>query len=108
MHFASGQSSPLGSEAPALKTLADWLRADTNRRVLLRGYSDADGSETFNLKLSNRRARWVKRRLQRAGIDAGRMLVQGLGEFATGEGAPTELRRVDAIELSRRCLAAGF
>jgi outer membrane protein OmpA-like peptidoglycan-associated protein len=47
------------------------------------GYTDDTGSDSYNLKLSEKRARFVYRYLNRSGIDAERLYAKGKGIFAT-------------------------
>ncbi|MDJ0895892.1 MAG: OmpA family protein [Alphaproteobacteria bacterium] len=47
----------------------------------IEGHTDAKGSDTYNLSLSDQRARAVKRYLvERYGVDAGRLRAVGFGE----------------------------
>jgi len=51
--------------------------------VRIEGHTDAAGSDTYNDRLSRRRAESVKRYLVAHGIDASRLHAVGLGEQAT-------------------------
>mgnify|MGYP001155026388 CR=1 FL=1 len=51
---------------------------DTN--ILLEGHTDSDGSEEYNMKLSERRARAVSNFLAQQNVDARRMSVMWYGE----------------------------
>jgi outer membrane protein OmpA-like peptidoglycan-associated protein len=78
--------------------------------VRLSGYADPRGSEEFNLALSRRRAESVKSALQSVGVDANRMVVEGLGApddcgDADDLDADALERRVD-IHLERAATAA--
>jgi outer membrane protein OmpA-like peptidoglycan-associated protein len=64
--------------------------------VHLSGYADPRGTEAFNLALSQRRAEAVKTALQTAGVDANRMVVEGLG--AADDCGDEDDLDIDALE----------
>jgi outer membrane protein OmpA-like peptidoglycan-associated protein len=49
-------------------------------KVTIEGYTDNIGSESYNQKLSEKRANTVKNYLTSKGIDSGRITVSGKGE----------------------------
>lgn len=63
-----------------LNQVADALAAQPNVKVEIGGHTDAQGSDSFNQKLSERRARSVYDYLVSRGIDASRMTAKGYGE----------------------------
>ncbi len=78
------------------------LRESPAIRVTVDGYTDAIGSEAYNLRLSERRATTVRDYLVAHGIDAGRITARGFGKSnpvasnATAEGR-AQNRRVDIV-----------
>jgi outer membrane protein OmpA-like peptidoglycan-associated protein len=48
--------------------------------IQVEGHTDADGSDTYNLKLSQRRAEAVVEYLVRGGVDPSRLVAKGFGE----------------------------
>lgn len=72
--------------------------ADTNIQIF--GYTDSDGSDTYNQKLSEQRAVSVKNYLATKGISSSRFTTTGMGEAdpiatnATGDGK-SQNRRVE-------------
>ena len=56
------------------------LKADKNATVTIDGYADADASDEYNLKLSQRRANAVKAYLVSKGISASRITINAYGE----------------------------
>jgi peptidoglycan-associated lipoprotein len=84
----------------ALNGVAEDLRANPSHMVLLAGYADPTGDETYNLQLADRRAAAVRLQLaQLLGADFVRIASIGLGELAPdveGRSANRESRRVDA------------
>ncbi len=77
--FASGSAtlSPVGSER--LRSLADTLNAYPDTDVVVKGYTDAQGSEAFNLKLSEDRADRVRDYLMTRGVAGRRLKSVGFG-----------------------------
>lgn len=63
LRFETGSARLADDVPPVLEALADWLRADPERRVTLVGHTDADGAPEANLSLSRERARAVADRL---------------------------------------------
>ncbi len=61
------------------------------------GHTDASGSETYNLRLSIRRAHSVVSFLRTQGVDPSRLIAQGFGEFKPRTKNPwdPENRRVE-------------
>lgn len=63
-----------------LDEAVETLKAEPDVEVLIVGHTDSVGSEAYNLKLSERRARAVRDYLVRKGISAARLRVKGMGE----------------------------
>lgn len=59
--------------------LSDFLRRYNKRQVMVEGFTDSVGSETYNLGLSERRANAVRLSLIQRGVDPGRVRIQGFG-----------------------------
>jgi outer membrane protein OmpA-like peptidoglycan-associated protein len=60
--------------------LADVLRDNPDRTVLIEGFTDSTGSDAYNLQLSQRRAEAVRQALAAMGIDRSRIETRGYGE----------------------------
>ncbi len=60
--------------------LVSQLKNDTKSTVVIDGYTDADASDDYNLKLSQRRANAVKSYLISKGIAASRITINAYGE----------------------------
>lgn len=104
--FAPGSVTLEDGDAATLVALADWLKADGTRRVVLVGHTDAEGGLATNIALSKRRAQAVRAKLlAEHGIDAGRVVAEGVGYLsprttnATEEGRARN-RRVEVVVLS--------
>jgi len=63
-----------------LKKLAQELRSDSSRRILIRGHSDAMGTPEYNLALSQRRADTVQQYLLSHGAPASSIAVEAVGD----------------------------
>ncbi|QFT61600.1 OmpA family protein [Roseivivax sp. THAF30] len=104
--FASGDTS-LGQDGIAsLDTLARYLADTPDRRILLVGHTDAEGSLAGNRDLSLARARSVAAYLREAGAPADQVAAEGVGYLAprasnlSPEGRALN-RRVEAVLLAR-------
>jgi len=85
-----------------LDTVAHALGAYADRPIVIEGYTDAQGSESMNQELSQRRAEAVREYLERRGVPAGRLRAVGKGEsnpVATNETAEGRAsnRRVEIV-----------
>jgi len=63
-----------------LDHVAEVLLGDSTLRLRIEGYTDSEGPDAREVKLSLRRAKAVARYLQMQGIDASRMDVEGFGK----------------------------
>lgn len=62
-----------------LKTTATDMRQN-DKKYYVDGYADSSGPESYNMRLSERRAKAVADELIASGIDADRLIVRGMGE----------------------------
>jgi len=70
-------------QTPARQALNDVnavLRAYPETRINVAGYTDSTGSDSYNQKLSERRAQSVATYLEQGGVEAGRVNAVGYGE----------------------------
>jgi outer membrane protein OmpA-like peptidoglycan-associated protein len=65
---------------PRLDRLANFLKQFPEKKLLVEGYTDAIGSDSYNRDLSRRRAEAVHAALVRRGVDPARMSVEGYGK----------------------------
>lgn len=80
-----------------LDKIADILKGDTSKKYLVTGYTDAWGSEEYNINLSRRRVGAVVQELENRGVPTDMMKYRGVGKrvsYAPTE-APVEVRRGD-------------
>lgn len=78
--FDLGHSNLKPSGQRAIATVARFMREHGERKILVEGFTDNTGSESFNQRLSERRAQAVRDALVKQGIGAERIEARGLGE----------------------------
>ncbi len=102
LNFASGSAVIDGESGIEVDNLASILKAYTDVKVAIEGYTDSQGNADSNLNLSQQRADAVSNRLLNAGISSGRMSTTGfgaanpIGDNATPEGR-AENRRIELV-----------
>jgi outer membrane protein OmpA-like peptidoglycan-associated protein len=91
---------------PAMRTrltqIAKALSAMPEQRVLVEGHTDADGTDDYNMKLSQSRAESVRSVLLAGGLDANRVEAHGYGETKpvasnTNASGKAQNRRVELV-----------
>lgn len=99
-------SSYLSEKAKVeLNKLAKLLKQEKTKKIRVDGYTDATGTEEYNVWLSDKRAASVKKYLEDAGIPASRITTKGFGpskpvaDNKTPEGRQKN-RRVEVIILN--------
>lgn len=78
--FASSKATLLSAARSRLEQVADVLLEDGERRIIVEGYTDSQGSDGYNLALSQRRADAVRDSLVQRGYRADLIESRGLGE----------------------------
>ena len=63
-----------------IRTLADFLKDNPQRKILVEGFTDNTGSDAYNLGLSQARADSVRHALVREGVEPSRIDTVGLGK----------------------------
>lgn len=64
----------------SLNTVVNVLTANSGTNVSIEGHTDSTGSATYNKSLSEKRAKYVKKHLKDAGINASRLSTKAFGE----------------------------
>ena len=88
------------SSFEGLNKLAELLKKETTWKIYIEGHTDSDGTDTYNLDLSKRRAASAKKYLVDKGVVDGMITTEGFGESKpvadnkTAEGK-TKNRRVE-------------
>lgn len=78
--FASGQSTLLPTAFERLNDVANALLESPERRLIVEGHTDSQGSSSFNANLSQRRAEAVRSYLISRGYSPDRIVARGMGE----------------------------
>lgn len=78
--FALNSSSLSDASKEEIAKLAEILQKYEDTNVMFAGYTDSSGSDEYNLKLSEERAKSVAEFAAFTGVDATRMTITGYGE----------------------------
>lgn len=95
--FNRGSAAPLGDSNSVLQGLYDWLQSHPQAEVLVVGYADSVGDDSYNVLLSYRRAKSVAALIDRMALPAQRMTIRAAGSTDPLPGVPgnaKENRRV--------------
>jgi OmpA-OmpF porin, OOP family len=92
--FDSGSATPLPEAGVHLDNIADILKAFPNVHLEICGYTDNEGSEAQNLRLSWQRAEAIKRELVARGISSDRLTAEGFRDRNPMADNSTEVGRV--------------
>jgi outer membrane protein OmpA-like peptidoglycan-associated protein len=100
--FETGKANLKPGTIADLDQLAAFLARYPDRTVTIEGHTDDVGTDAYNLMLSQQRADAVKSYLLRQGVDASRIVTQGMGESAPvvandSAGHRQQNRRVEII-----------
>src|SRR6266850_655984 len=77
--FATGKAEVAAGGLRSIDKLAEFLKKNPTRNLLIEGHTDNTGPEDFNLKLSQQRADAVKDVLVSRGVGADRITTKGYG-----------------------------
>jgi len=105
--FATGQSTLIPRSRQKLNEVADVLKDQPNRSIIVEGHTDSTGTDAKNDVLSLQRAEHVKDYLTSRGVPSDRVIARGQGSShpvasnATPEGR-AENRRVEIIIVAER------
>ena len=80
MNFDYDKSNIKAEFAPVLDEAAQTLKDNPEINVLIEGHTDSIGSDSYNQRLSERRAQAVKAYLVSRGVAASRLTTEGKGE----------------------------
>jgi len=80
VHFASGRYRILSDSFEVLNEVAQVMKDNPKIHIRIEGHTDSRGSDSYNLRLSQRRADSVRRYLEQQGVSPSRMTSVGFGE----------------------------
>lgn len=80
INFETGSAVILPTSFPILDNIAELLKANTTVVVEIGGHTDSQGSDSYNLRLSDLRANAVRNYLIQRGVTATRLIAKGYGE----------------------------
>lgn len=80
VNFETGKADLLPASFKTLNKLANYLEKNPQTNLEISGHTDNTGSDEFNLKLSDNRAKSVKKYLIKIGIAESRLSAKGFGE----------------------------
>ncbi|MCX5793037.1 MAG: PorV/PorQ family protein [Elusimicrobia bacterium] len=102
MEFDSDAAVLKDDLASQIKELSAFMAANAGARIELQGYTDDQGGDDYNLKLSEDRATAVMRQFVKVGgLDAGRLSAKGMGNTRPVASNLTE----DGRQSNRRVIA---
>jgi OOP family OmpA-OmpF porin len=81
VHFLSNDYAVSDTLMDDIKSFAQFLKENSDYKVLIKGYTDSSGDKYKNKILSQNRANSVKEALVRYGIDKNRLISIGKGSL---------------------------
>ncbi len=78
--FDSGKAELKGGAVATISKIANFMKTYPTRTLLVEGFTDSSGSDSFNLALSEWRANAVGSALTASAVEAQRVAVRGYGE----------------------------
>jgi OOP family OmpA-OmpF porin len=105
VNFDFDKSDIRPDSRPVLDEAIATLKENPDVRIAVQGHTDSQGTDAYNLKLSERRANAVYRYLVAGGIAPDRMVVEGFGESQpvadnSTESGRAQNRRVELVILN--------
>ena len=94
--FAFNKAELTPQAGPRLDKLASFLKQFPQRKLLVEGYTDAVGSDAYNMELSERRAEAIREALVARGVDTTRVVTKGYGKaYPVADNASVDGRAVN-------------
>ena len=94
--FAFNKSELTPQAGPRLDKLASFLKQFPQRKLLVEGYTDAVGTDAYNMELSERRAEAIREALVARGVGTTRVVTKGYGKaYPVADNASVDGRAVN-------------
>lgn len=97
VYFAFDSTKPLSYSISSANYVANFLKKNPGVSLEVKGYADELGSDEYNIKLSEKRAKAVYDIIVSAGVDSSRLSYKGYGEDTSVDKSSS-----DARQLARR------
>jgi len=94
VYYAFDSDKPLEYSTSAAAYVANFLKKNPGVSVEVKGYADELGTEDYNMKLSERRAKAVNDLLIASGIDKSRISFKGYGEDTSVDKSSQDARQM--------------
>ena len=101
-HFATDSAVLDKADKDNLMKVADWMKKNPTEKVCINGYTDNTGPDSYNMRLSQERAKNAAVYLESLGISADRISTHGYGasHFITTNATSAERAKNRRIEVS--------
>lgn len=93
VHFNFNKAVLTNDALVVLAKIKDFLVANPAAHIVIKGHTDSKGTNSFNERLSQKRAHAVAAWMLNNGIDADRVITQGFGEDQPAENNSTDNNR---------------
>ncbi len=80
IHFDVDKATIRPQSLPKVDNFAQFMLSHPQLRAIITGHTDSDGSDSYNMRLSKRRAEAVMNRLIALGVSPNRLKARGMGE----------------------------
>ena len=82
IHFDVDKATIRPQSLPKVDNFAQFMLSHPQLKAVITGHTDSDGSDSYNMRLSQRRAEAVMNRLIALGVSPSRLEARGMGERA--------------------------
>jgi outer membrane protein OmpA-like peptidoglycan-associated protein len=90
IHFEYDKATLKPESTTIIKQVADMMKEHPEIALKIEGHTDSDGTDTYNLELSQKRSEAVKAALINEGVDGKRLSSEGFGESKPVAGNDTD------------------
>jgi OOP family OmpA-OmpF porin len=80
IHFDVDKATIRPQSLPKVDNFAQFMLSHPQLKAIITGHTDSDGSDSYNMRLSKRRAEAVMNRLIALGVSPNRLKARGMGE----------------------------